>query len=261
MPPSLRKACQACTKSKRRCIPRLPSCERCTQRQICCIYDLEPAVQSQPSPQHSVQSSESTSPYNDGSQLNIVYGSVGTAREASIAAMASGQGINSASARPMLTAGDDVRHWLMTFFSQIARDGLAGKSLPFIHVCSFQELPSTAASLPSSARTQEVMEQRWSIRRRLEEIHSLTTQALSRLLLDGTSSKNDAEVENLVVRLFSATHSLWASAPKRLNDDFEPWEAWIVAESIRRSMFAGILVRGLWYVAAHDYVYYEPFYE
>lgn len=263
MPPSLRKACQACTKSKRRCIPQLPACERCAKKHIPCIYDLEPVVQSQPPPQYqdNDQSNGSTPQSIGGGQLNIVYSDVETAREASIAALASGEGMGSAAARPMLMTDGDSAHWLIAFFTQVARDGLDGKSSPFIHACSFRQPFPAADSREESAMTCKANKERWHLQRRLEEVHNLTTQALDRLLLEKPSSKKDLEVERLVVDMFSATHSLWTSAPKQLDDTFDPWEAWIVGESIRRSMFAGIMVRGIWHVAAYGHVYYEPFYE
>lgn len=40
--PCLRKACRNCTVAKRRCIVRLPYCERCSKRGLECSYDLEP---------------------------------------------------------------------------------------------------------------------------------------------------------------------------------------------------------------------------
>ncbi|KAL2847236.1 hypothetical protein BJY01DRAFT_212740 [Aspergillus pseudoustus] len=38
----LRKACQNCTTSKRKCVVQLPKCTRCAQRGLECTYDLEP---------------------------------------------------------------------------------------------------------------------------------------------------------------------------------------------------------------------------
>ncbi|KAL3462854.1 hypothetical protein BJX64DRAFT_288065 [Aspergillus heterothallicus] len=38
----LRKACQNCTASKRKCVVQLPKCTRCAERGLECTYDLEP---------------------------------------------------------------------------------------------------------------------------------------------------------------------------------------------------------------------------
>lgn len=263
MPPSLRKACQACTKSKRRCVPQLPACERCAKKHIPCIYDLEPVAQNR-SPlqnQGNDQETASTPQSTGGSQLKIVYSDVETAREASIAALANGEEIGSAAARPMIMTDGDSAHWLIAFFSQVARDSLEGKPSPFIHACTFQERLQATDFREGLASTDETKKERWHLQRRLEEVHNLIVQVCNLLLLEKSSNKKDLEVERLVVQMFSATHSLWTSAPKQLDDKFGPWEAWIVAESIRRSMFAGILIRGIWHVAAYGHVYYEPFYE
>lgn len=42
---SLRRACQNCTKAKRRCAVRLPSCERCSKKGLECSYNLEPVLE------------------------------------------------------------------------------------------------------------------------------------------------------------------------------------------------------------------------
>lgn len=39
---SLRKACTNCTASKRKCVVQKPKCPRCSQKNLDCVYDLEP---------------------------------------------------------------------------------------------------------------------------------------------------------------------------------------------------------------------------
>ena len=39
---TLRKACKRCTTSKRRCVVQKPKCARCLQKNLECVYDLEP---------------------------------------------------------------------------------------------------------------------------------------------------------------------------------------------------------------------------
>lgn len=171
----------------------------------------------------------------------------------------------STAARPLLTTDGELVDWLMTFFAQVARDGLASKASPFVHACIFRhELPSNWQTLEVAtcdAQTQTMWKERTALEIRLSEIHNLITLALQRLLLEKSSNKKDLEVEALVTRLFSSTNSLWSSAPASMNDVFSPWEAWIIAESIRRSMFAGIFIRGLWMAAVHGHCQYEPFFE
>lgn len=189
-----------------------------------------------------------------------------------MAALANGEATSSAEARPMLTTDGEVVHWLTTFYSQVARNGLDMRSSPFVHPCVFRrELKSCpppasrfteeGASCEEQEETINVWKERQIIENRLVEIHNLTTTSLSRLLLEKPSNKKDLEVEELVRQLFTKTQNLWQAAPSQLNEAFQPWEAWVVAESIRRSMFSAIMIRGLWYAAAHGYVYYEPFFE
>jgi hypothetical protein len=39
---TLRKACTNCTTSKRKCVVQKPKCTRCSQKNLECVYDLEP---------------------------------------------------------------------------------------------------------------------------------------------------------------------------------------------------------------------------
>jgi len=39
---TLRKACANCTTSKRKCVVQKPKCARCSQKNLKCVYDLEP---------------------------------------------------------------------------------------------------------------------------------------------------------------------------------------------------------------------------
>jgi hypothetical protein len=41
---TLRKACANCTVSKRKCVVQKPKCTRCSQKNLECVYDLEPLV-------------------------------------------------------------------------------------------------------------------------------------------------------------------------------------------------------------------------
>jgi hypothetical protein len=41
---SLRKACANCTTSKRKCVVQKPKCTRCSQKNLECVYDLEPLI-------------------------------------------------------------------------------------------------------------------------------------------------------------------------------------------------------------------------
>jgi len=260
MPPSLRKACQACTKSKRRCVPQLPACDRCVKKQIPCVYDLEPVVHSEPLPQSQNDAlSNGSTPQSNGSQLNIVYSSVETARSVSIAALASGEKADSAAAKPKLMADGEYSTWLVAFFAQLARDGLEGKPSPFVHTRIVQG--QLATSYDPSGVIRLGHDERTNLETKLSEIHTLLTQSLNRLLLDKPSCKNDPELETLLTRMFTSTRSLWEAAPPNLDTIYSPWQSWLIAESIRRAMFAAILIRGIWYVAAAGYVHYEPFFE
>ncbi|KAJ9663851.1 hypothetical protein H2198_000611 [Neophaeococcomyces mojaviensis] len=269
MPQSLRKACHACTQSKRRCAPQLPACERCVKKRIPCVYDLEPVTRDTVRPASNDLGSI-TDVVGGGikDELKIVYDSVCAARDASAAAMANGADFSSKAARPMLMANDEFAGWLFAFFVQVAKDGIAGKGSPFVHSwvlknsrspldvrthdCSTTDIDADAGT--PSTRTE------LTIAARLSEIHNLVILSLKRLLLEKPSTKQSVEVEHTITQMFSSTRSLWTIS-NQMSDNFTPWESWVMAESIRRAMFAAIMVRGLWYATANGYCYYEPFFE
>lgn len=275
MAQTLRKACRACTKAKRRCIPQLPSCERCAKKQILCEYDLEPVNSAQT--RYSISDAQRSS--NNGitrlpvacpntvPQLSIIYNSVSSARDASMAAMASGQNATSAAARPMLMAEPEFEAWFMGYFVQVARDGLERRKSPFIHWRVIQRdlVPQNSCHYEpyqhSSVHSTAQISSRREIQDWLAEIQDLSSLALQRLLLEKSSHKQDIEVENTVQQMFSSAHSLWCSAPQQLHEFFDEWEVWLVAESIRRAMFSAIFIRGIWYTAANGHIFYEPFFE
>lgn len=278
MPQSLRKACHACTQAKRRCVPQLPSCERCAKKQILCVYDLEPVTnETGLIPRaRTVSDSGLISPTNIPAQsekngeFRIIYGSVGAARDASIAAVRNGEGFDSGAARPMLMADDGCADWLIRFFTQVAQNGIEGKATPFIHPMVLRE--ATAISSPSSPYSYRSLSSdlsspktsltyHSSLNDRLIEIHNLIILALQHLLIEKPKNKQLDEVENIIVRMFSSTRSMWQSSYDHLQSIVPGWLAWTTAESIRRSMFAAVMIRGLWYATANGYCYYEPFFE
>lgn len=275
MTPSLRKACRACTKAKRRCIPQLPSCERCAKKHILCEYDLEPVTSIEQfhlvTNAQNRESSDNIVPAancaNSFPPLSIIYNSVSSAREASAAAIANGQSAISEAARPMLMAEPEFEAWFMDYFARVARDGPERKKSPFIHWRIIQRdliQPPNCVSQASHISGAQYIAQRSSrtqIQDLLAEIQDLMISALQRLLLEKAPHKQDLELDKLVERMFSSTHSLWYSAPQRLHEFLDEWEIWLVAESIRRAMFSAIFIRGIWYAAANGHIFYEPFFE
>jgi len=203
------------------------------------------------------------------SELKIIYDSVRTARDASATAMANGQGVDSAAARPMVMSNGEHTSWLLNFFSQVARNAMAGRGSPFVHPRVLHEGDSLSQLLTSAGLTagleldgnSPVGNAARTTIACLKDIHNLTILSLKHLLLEKPTNKQDATVEGIVTRLFSSTRSLWSAPPIQLDERCAPWESWLVAESIRRSMFAAIMVRGIWYVMANGYCYYEPFFE
>lgn len=254
MPPSLRKACHACSQSKRRCIPRLPSCDRCAKKQIPCRYDLEPVSQGEilPERQQDIARCGTGNADDAGAEqdFKIVYHSVKSAREASIVAMADGHTLESVATHPKLVGTPQLTIWILNFFSDVVRDAQMGRATPFVHIHILQ---STETKTEESGLKSEYF-------LRIAQIHELMIQTLT-LLLDRSSSKSGTDVDNFVAETFSSAHELWLSPPTQFDDSFTPWEIWILAESIRRSIMAATMIKAILSFTRTGYVTYEPFFE
>lgn len=253
--------------SKRKCYPQLPACERCVKKQIQCVYDLEPVAFSQSANDALCDVHLGDSVQEMASQkqrFQMVYDSVPNARDASASAMASGLGSDSSAAHPLLMADGDTAVWLMRYFTQVAQDALDGRASPFVHprvVGCVSETDKPGCTELEGLNLDLLCLQEQDVCSTLARIYGLITTALQRLLLEKPSVKRELETERIVQCLFSTTHALWSTADALSLRGLPPCKAWRIAESIRRSMFAAIFVRGIWSVAVSGYCHYEPFLE
>lgn len=237
----------------------LPACTRCASRGITCVYDLQPVLREHESDSPSTATTTGTTstpvagePSKENFTFTLVYSSVEAARQASIAAVAEGH-----DARPLLMTDSGVSAFIVRTFADIARDGLASKGSPFIHRKIFRhEL--------LMHHCDDVAAERDTIRGKIQalaQIHSLITLLLKKLLIERVSVKGDDAVEETVLQLFTMSRQLWEEPQTQYIQQLAPFEAWIVAESIRRAMFAAVFVRAFWWKATQGVVHYEPFFE
>lgn len=281
---SLRRSCHACVKSKRRCIPQLPRCDRCAKKQVSCVYDLEPVARTG---EVLCQGEQDVGGSGGGVRVGggrngdqgeenaqesprIVYYSVKAAREAAMSAMASGCGAGSDASRPKMFGSVELVQWVVGFLSDAVRDGLAGRGTPFIHRHIVQptpmSIPVSMLTTPPTPSDPDQPTTKATIFAQLTTIHNLIIQCLTLLLnkSSGNTAANnpDSDLSTLVTTMFSTTHTLWSSPPPSfLTHIYTPWEAWLTAESTRRSMFAAQIIKGLYSFMTLGYVPYEPFFE
>lgn len=269
MTTSLRKACRACSKAKRRCVPQLPACGRCAKKNIQCLYDLEPVMQAVVTTAPASQNTYETDSTADNRAAQratlpqLVYSSVPAARDASAAAIGSGELPSSAAARPMLMTDGEVVTWIISHLVNITQQSIEGKPSPFVHTSLIEGqriMPRQDSASKSLTKDLASNSHSQTLADSLAKVHQLLTQALRRLVLDNASSRKNADVECIVDRMFKVTYDLW-SAPPKLLDQHSPWQRWCIAESIRRAMFAAVYLRGLWMATVNGYIEYEPFFE
>lgn len=63
------------------------------------------------------------------------------------------------------------------------------------------------------------------------------------ILLTSPSPTERALLPPLSTMLQRWTHRLWSTAPRNLPESLSPWRAWLLAESVRRTLLASFLVR------------------
>lgn len=273
MPLSLRKACHACVKSKRRCIPQLPSCDRCAKKQISCVYDLEPVSQGE-----TLSAGEQDVGGRGGSGLRprdvnadgeedapikIVYSSVKSAREASMIAIANGYDAASAAASPKMFGSAELTQWVVSFFVDVAREGAAGRGTPFAHHHIVGSKPHDHDYHKEITTTTTTTDSKTQTFNHLLNIHNQLLHLIPLLLSKSTTNnKPNPTLDHLVNTLYTTTHTLWSSPPTHFDPKlYTPWQAWLTAETIRRSMFAAHFIKALYSYLRDGYVPYEPFLE
>ena len=80
-------------------------------------------------------------------------------------------------------------------------------------------------------------------------------------LFNDVSPSYKAEAEPHLDLLTDWTKHLWSTIPDQPSNNLSPWQAWLVAESARRSMIAPYLLRGAFSALKHGYAVFQPFLE
>lgn len=186
-----------------------------------------------------------------------MYTSIPAARDASINAVAGGYSTSSLATRPRIVGSAEETGWVLGFFSQVVRDGLAGRGTPFVHA----HLLHSTFDEPTVAVDSNGANTRRGYCSRLTEIHDLIVQTFKLLLLDRHTKPLLDEVERGVAQTVSTIHNLWSSPPQQFDPSIPPWETWLIAESIRRSMFAAVMLKGIFSIVRNGFSHYTPYFE
>lgn len=280
MPTSLRKACHACSTAKRRCKPQLPQCPRCLERGLACSYDLEPVTHS---------SEEATKPSDHTATQMIavavkhprVFDSIESAHQHAIA----GFGANGFKMHEIpLMANPETFSLVLDRLMEIPVLTFQGQTSPFAHsqILSIDECTRDSHPVrsddpsPQSNDTFSSIQLDGTIGHLLaQDIHKLTfTAFLAKLhvliavifaamfqALRSGKAPDSPQLEAAIELL-----SLWekhfkANLPEDLSTDLSAWQAWVIAESCRRTLLVLPWISGVMELFQAGYCSYRPFVE
>lgn len=276
MPPSLRKACHACSTAKRRCHPQLPQCPRCLEKGLACTYDLEPvAHSSEEGTRSDVAAQEEPHSFNSPR----VFNSIESAHQHAI----SGFRLHASNAHEVpLMANPETFTLVLDHLLQIPVLTFRGQTSAFAHAQILSTLGWTkepslrqSGNTPLQPTTFSPVQMEATIRDLLAlDIHALTfTEFLSKIHIliaviftsvfqvQSSGNTDFSELESLIGLISFWERHFKAILPKNLSIDLSPWQAWVIAESCRRTLLALQWISGVVELYQSGYCSYRPFVE
>jgi hypothetical protein len=282
---SLRRSCKACVKAKRRCEPRFPACKRCVSKSLECVYENEPLVGRgdsdkasaydtsttiTPEPKEAI-SGHSLIPQKTVLPSFLQLITIQHLAQQLYSPELPGAGLNVYEPTPPdveWRCDEATLHCLVghlkAFPTTFAREG----STPFIHPQLYdQSLPKQIQDVyticgsylsvtgGNKAMVFPIMQQKFN---ELMEKHSnlhrfedvlASVQALMLYLtirlFDGDTQQRRL-AEPYVHTLGQWARQLWKTAPSQTPESLSPWQAWVFAESVRRSILIACLIQGVY---------------
>ncbi|KAI1110069.1 hypothetical protein F5Y14DRAFT_455366 [Nemania sp. NC0429] len=262
--PVLQRSCQACASSKRHCDLVVPKCGRCSSRRIACVYinqpgavavnlpisadyagDGEPAAFERPPCLFRSAISLRLPIYNPLSHEVIrTFGREITQRQISIL-----QSFSSQYAR----CGFNAFIHPTLYESRLPRPLLDIFSI--IHDHCGPELALVPVPISVSLNSKHVVRRLLSLGARASSYTELVSciQAIVLVKIARMFHKDgDDELEHEDRAIWALTRQLWQHAPTQLPSSLSPWQAWVFAESVRRTLLvcnimlsvSGVLRRG-----------------
>jgi len=286
MPVTLRRCCIACAKAKRRCDLQLPRCTRCSGKGLQCGYVNEPSSHESsqhpsdmvPSPdrlQHSINSHSglcsvaNRHPVSFSVRSSLLESSLSVVRPSAPEVALT---LDQATVRSLLTG-------LRSFLTMFVRSGgtpfmhprLYDRGLPYVirdmHTICTSYLKRTddnhyAFFWLLGCRVHETIrhaDETGSFEEILASVQALMLAQILRLFDGNAHQRTLAELH--LVPLSQLTHRLWQEAPIELPNSMSPWQAWIFAESVRRTILVSHILRGAYSTIKRGYFIHTSFVE
>ncbi|OJJ99099.1 hypothetical protein ASPACDRAFT_43759 [Aspergillus aculeatus ATCC 16872] len=295
-PPTLRRSCQACARGKRRCDQRWPRCSRCQARRIDCEYINVPLTVNALSSTSSFAKARSlvhtTTPSASITQANISrprkprpYTTTPTIPPP-LPPLEITKGY-SPTVISFLISG--MRQYPLTFASSLKTHFIhpdlwpsASTPPPPLHdiysLCKHYHSSLFSPSTHQRKEIQSLLHQKSrSLHRHLSRASTfpdLLASAQALLLIqcilllspplhasDPTETQqHDTEYqESISEMLLNLGHRLWVQAPVQLPATLSPRRAWLFAESVRRTIIVGFMLRSVYSLRTRNYSVRTPF--
>ncbi len=266
---SLRKACRICTKRKRRCIVELPKCQRCRQRNLKCIYDLEPLVTSR----GPVQWRSTTHTWVEASKQSDAFLEYISSLHMSnkIHACLVNRSLVSSFAAVPLTQDPDAVEYIIEKMLHFPGRAHHGETTPFTHprlhgqsFCTPLDFRVQAGTSGSQTPGNLILD---VVVMTLEELLAATQELILFLIQHAFKEKGmtSRPIETGFYVLTQWRTLLWSRGFRATSSNLSAWQSWILGESVRRTILMSYLVEGT-YSAWHRgwcihrlFVYALPF--
>ena len=276
---SLRKSCEACVKAKRRCDAQLPHCSRCFNKALLCVYDNQPLTnQDENSFSHASAATAICdrrlatldlsddfhfilSPFAHAPRLTR---STHELRLWNTECLLYGPALTSI---PLQSDASTVQY-LVKQLKEIPFMFARQRSTPFIHSQIYQDwLPRQIQDAYTICGSYSLMTERTvdTIYRILEErLGGLVRNEQSDCSFENLLASVHALMLYLIILLFNSnvrerelaepcmrtlarwTCKLWEQAPSQVPASLSPWQAWVFAETVRRTIIISHLIRGVY---------------
>ncbi|PYH42572.1 Zn(II)2Cys6 transcription factor domain-containing protein, partial [Aspergillus saccharolyticus JOP 1030-1] len=283
-PPTLRRSCQACARGKRRCDQRWPRCGRCQTRRIECEYINVPLPVSTSIGPNTMTTTTPT-PANTSRPRKPGRSNTITTRTATLSLPSHLPPLEitkgySPTVISFLCAG--MRQYPLTFASSLKTHFIHPDLWPspttppaplrdILTLCKHYTSPLSSASHRDPHSLHLLLHQKSRILHRhitrASTFPDLLASAQALLLLqcilllapDHADQQTQAYQESISDMLMSLGHRLWTQAPVQLPRTLSPRQAWLFAESVRRTIIVGFMLRSVYSLHTRNYSARTPF--
>lgn len=263
--PTLRRSCEACVRAKRRCGLGTPSCRRCLARRLPCLYVNIPVSATSTArdmrlrqggsvPQRNISRSSATKDQARGSRISnrTRYLMLCVHRPADLPIVRT---LDQASTeylvgvmRSFSTTFAQSRETLFLHPRLYGRASLPAPLRTIHRICALPRQAGRAFDVSLSqllqgqaSRLLRIGVQSHSFDELLVCVQGLVLVQSIRLFGADDSYRKDAERDNVGLRRL--THRLWRQAPTSLPLTMSLWQAWLVGESVRRTILVSYILQ------------------